>query len=67
MLTKLTVETVLNDEHLVNEKHFPPPSSHNDYARMLIVIDDGVVPIDAPGDHESSFEPKLVRKHQTHL
>nr|MCC4840084.1 transposase [Vibrio lentus] len=30
-----------------------------------MITDDGEVPIDVPHDRESSFEPKLVRKHQT--
>ncbi|EHU5190817.1 IS256 family transposase [Vibrio parahaemolyticus] len=70
MLTKVTVETALNvelDEHLGYEKHSPKPSSNsrNGYTSKSIVTDDGEVPIDVPRDRESSFEPKLVRKHQT--
>ncbi|MEZ8723508.1 IS256 family transposase [Vibrio pomeroyi] len=70
MLTKVTVETALNvelDEHLGYEKHSPKPSSNsrNGYTSKSIITDDGEVPIDVPRDRESSFEPKLVRKHQT--
>ena len=70
MLTKVTVETALNvelDEHLGYEKHSPKPSSNsrNGYSTKSIITDDGEVPIDVPRDRESSFEPKLVRKHQT--
>mgnify|MGYP000076609659 FL=1 len=70
MLTKVTVETALNvelDEHLGYEKHSPKPSSNsrNGYTSKSIITDDGQVPIDVPRDRESSFEPKLVRKHQT--
>ncbi|MCG9629818.1 transposase [Vibrio sp. Isolate30] len=63
VLVKLIVETALNDElgkHLGYEKHSPKPRSRNEYARKLIVIDGGEVPIDVPGDRETSFEPKLV-------
>ncbi|PML24059.1 IS256 family transposase [Vibrio sp. 10N.261.52.A1] len=70
MLTKVTVETALNvelDEHLGYEKHFSKPSSNsrNGYSSKSLLTDDGEVPIDVPRDRESSFEPKLVRKHQT--
>ena len=70
MLTKVTVETALNvelDEHLGYEKHSPKPSSNslNAYSTKSIITDEGEVPIDVPRDRESSFEPKLVRKHQT--
>ncbi|CAH7078649.1 transposase [Vibrio chagasii] len=70
MLTKVTVETALNvelDEHLGCEKHFSKPSSNsrNGYSSKSLLTDDGEVPIDVPRDRESSFEPKLVRKHQT--
>lgn len=66
----MTVETALNvelDEHLGYEKHSPKPSSNsrNGYSTKSIITDDGEVPIDVPRDRESSFEPKLVRKHQT--
>ncbi|GAB7220419.1 IS256 family transposase [Vibrio comitans] len=70
MLTKVTIETALNvelDEHLGYEKHSPKTSSNsrNGYSSKSIITDDGEVPIDVPRDRESSFEPKLVRKHQT--
>ncbi|MGL6262112.1 IS256 family transposase [Vibrio sp. WXL210] len=70
MLTKVTVETALNaelDDHLGYEKHSPKPNSNtrNGYSEKSIITDDGEVPIDVPRDRESSFEPKLVRKHQT--
>ncbi|MDV5047627.1 IS256 family transposase [Vibrio diabolicus] len=70
MLTKVTVETALNaelDDHLGYEKHATKPSSNsrNGYSFKSIITDDGEVPIDVPRDREASFEPKLVRKHQT--
>lgn len=70
MLTKVTIETALNaelDEHLGYEKHASKPStnSRNGYSSKSIITDDGHVPIDVPRDREASFEPQLVRKHQT--
>ncbi|MDN2482872.1 IS256 family transposase [Vibrio agarivorans] len=70
MLTKVTVETALNaelDDHLGYEKHSSKTTSNsrNGYSSKSIITDDGEVPIDVPRDREASFEPKLVRKHQT--
>lgn len=70
MLTKVTIETALNaelDEHLGYEKHASKPStnSRNGYSSKSLITDDGDVPIDVPRDREASFEPQLVRKHQT--
>lgn len=70
MLTKVTIETALNaelDEHLGYEKHAPRTNtnSRNGYSAKSVITDDGEVPIDVPRDRESSFEPQLVRKHQT--
>jgi len=70
MLTKVTVETALNaelDEHLGYQKHQSRASSNsrNGYSGKSIITDDGEVEIDVPRDREASFEPQLVRKHQT--
>ena len=70
MLTKVTIETALNaelDEHLGYEKFSPKSetNSRNGYSSKSVITDDGEVPIDVPRDREASFEPKLVRKHQT--
>ncbi|ELB2162403.1 IS256 family transposase [Vibrio parahaemolyticus] len=70
MLTKVTVETALNaelDEHLGYQKHQSrtSSSSRNGYSGKSIITDDGEVDIDVPRDREASFEPQLVRKHQT--
>ncbi|MGF1729367.1 IS256 family transposase [Photobacterium kasasachensis] len=70
MLTKVTVETALNaelDEHLGYDKHAENPSNNfrNGYSNKTIITDDGQVTIDAPRDRNASFEPKLVKKHQT--
>ncbi|ELA9390909.1 IS256 family transposase [Vibrio parahaemolyticus] len=70
MLTKVTVETALNaelDEHLGYQKHQSRTSSNsrNGYSGKSIITDDGEIDIDVPRDREASFEPQLVRKHQT--
>ena len=70
MLTKVTVETALNaelDEHLGYEKHSAKPddNSRNGYSSKKLMTDDGQVQLDVPRDRDSTFEPKLVRKHQT--
>lgn len=70
MLTKVTVETALNaelDEHLGYQKHQSRTSSNsrNGFSGKSIITDDGEVDIDVPRDREASFEPQLVRKHQT--
>lgn len=70
MLTKVTVETALNaelDEHLGYEKHSAKPddNSRNGYSSKTLITDDGQIQLDVPRDRESTFEPQLVRKHQT--
>ncbi|HIF9266827.1 TPA: IS256 family transposase [Photobacterium damselae] len=70
MLTKVTVETALNaelDEHLGYQKYQSRTSSNsrNGYSGKSIISDDGEVDIEIPRDREASFEPQLIRKHQT--
>lgn len=70
MLTRVTVETALNaelDTHLGSPKHQkkPTPNSRNGYTPKRLKTDDGTLDIDVPRDRDSSFEPQLVRKHQT--
>ncbi|HCE2123050.1 TPA: IS256 family transposase [Vibrio parahaemolyticus] len=70
MLTKVTVETALNaelDEHLGYAKNAEHPSTNcrNGYSSKTLITDDGQVSIDTPRDRHASFEPKLVKKHQT--
>jgi len=70
MLTKVTVETALNaelDDHLGYDKHQQnnTPNSRNGYARKTLRTEDGQFEIEAPRDRDGSFEPKLVKKHQT--
>ncbi|WP_432452821.1 MULTISPECIES: IS256 family transposase [unclassified Agarivorans] len=70
MLTKVTVETALNaelDDHLGYQKHAEKPdkNSRNGYSSKTLITDDGEIELDVPRDRDASFEPKLVRKHQT--
>ena len=70
ILTKVTVETALNaelDTHLGSAKHQkkPTPNSRNGYTPKRLKTDDGTLDINVPRDRDASFEPQLVRKHQT--
>ena len=70
MLTKVTVETALNaelNEHLGYEKNSPTndSNSRNGYSSKRLITDDGEIQLEVPRDRDASFEPKLVRKHQT--
>ena len=70
MLKKITVEAALNaemDEHLGYERHQPSTSSNNRNGKSSkqVKTEDGEFKLDTPRDREGSFEPKLVKKHQT--
>ncbi|WP_026052775.1 IS256 family transposase [Gayadomonas joobiniege] len=70
MLKKITVEAALNaemDEHLGYEKHHKSTStnSRNGKSTKRVKTEDGEFELDTPRDREGSFEPKLVKKHQT--
>ena len=70
MLKKITVEAALNaemDEHLGYEKHQQSTSTNtrNGKSSKRVKTEDGEFKLDTPRDREGSFEPKLVKKHQT--
>ena len=72
MLTKLTVETALNAEltdHLGHEKNTPKKGSntHNGYSSKTLLCDDGEIELNTPRDRENTFEPQLIKKHQTRI
>ncbi|EBS6881423.1 TPA: IS256 family transposase [Salmonella enterica subsp. enterica serovar 4,[5],12:i:-] len=72
MLTKLTVETALNAEltdHLGHEKNAPKTGSNtrNGYSSKTVLCDDGEIELNTPRDRENTFEPQLIKKHQTHI
>jgi transposase-like protein len=70
MLKKITVEAALNaemDEHLGYEKNQKSTSSNsrNGKSSKRVKTEDGEFELDTPRDREGSFEPKLVKKHQS--
>ena len=71
MLTKVTVETALNaelDDHLGYDRHDKSnanSNSRNGYSTKSLKTEDGEFELDTPRDRDGSFEPKLVKKHQT--
>lgn len=72
MLTKLTVETALNAEltdHLGHEKNAPKTGSNtrNGYSSKKVLCDDGEIELNTPRDRENTFEPQLIKKHQTRI
>jgi transposase-like protein len=72
MLKKITVETALNaelDEHLGYDRHQPSDNSNsrNGYSSKTLLTEDGSFDVDVPRDRDGSFEPQIVRKHQTRL
>lgn len=72
MLTKVTIEAALNaelDAHLGYEKNEPKSgeNTRNGHSSKSLITEDGQFSIDVPRDRESSFEPQIVRKHQTRI
>ena len=70
MLKKITVEAALNaemDEHLGYEKHSKSasPNSRNRGSRKQIKTEDGQFELHTPRNREGSFEPKLIKQHQS--
>ena len=70
MLKKVTVETALNaelDDHLGYDRHHASDNtnSRNGYSSKRLITDDGQFEVDIPRDREGSFEPQMVKKHQT--
>ena len=72
MLKKITVEAALNaelDDHLGYEKHqlSDNSNSRNGHSSKKLITEDGSFEVDVPRDREGSFEPQIVKKHQTRL
>ena len=72
MLKKITVEAALNaelDDHLGYDRHQPcgNANNRNGYSSKMLITDEGTFDVDVPRDRDSSFEPKIVKKHQTRL
>lgn len=73
-LTKRLVERALQTElteHLGYGKGEPPPAptdnARNGSSRKRLKTASGTVQIEIPRDREGTFDPKLVKKHQTRL
>jgi len=69
MLTKMTLETVLNaelDEHLGYSKHEKSgnDNSRNGYTTKTLQTKDGQFELNTPRDRNGDFEPQLVKKKQ---
>jgi len=69
MLTKMTLETVLNaelDEHLGYAKHDKSntTNSRNGYTTKTLQTEDGQFELETPRDRNGDFEPQLVKKNQ---
>ena len=72
MLKKITVETALSaelDNHLGYDRHQESNSSNyrNGFSSKTLITEDGSFEVDVPRDREGSFEPQIVKKHQTRL
>lgn len=71
-LKKLTVETALNaelTEHLGHERHQPSAkgNARNGYSKKQLLTGDGEFELNTPRDRDGTFEPQLVKKHQTRI
>lgn len=72
MLTKITVEAALNaeiEDHLgygKYEKH-NSTNSRNGYTPKTLKTEDGQFELLTPRDRNGTFEPQLIKKHQTRL
>ena len=71
-LKKLTVETALNaelTEHLGHERH--QANAHGNarkgYSKKQLLTSDGEFELNTPRDRDGTFEPQLVKKHQTRI
>ena len=70
IMTKVTIETALNtelDDHLGYSKHDKAKAgnSRNGSSSKTVRTEDGTIDLDTPRDRNGSFDPKLVKKHQT--
>lgn len=70
MLTKVAVEAALNgelDAHLGYEKHQKSTTSNsrNGHTTKTLKTEEGEFQLNTPRDREGTFEPQLVKKHQT--
>ncbi len=69
---KFMIETALNtklSDHLGYEKHQPKKGSNsrNGFSSKTVSTQDGQLVLDIPRDREGSFEPQIIKKHQTRI
>lgn len=72
LLKKFTIETALNaelSEHLGYEKNHSAltDNARNGFSQKTLRTENGSLLIDIPRDRQSSFEPQLIKKHQTRM
>lgn len=72
MLTKLTVDTAFIAEltdHPVHEKMRPKQVQTHPMAihQKKLLCDDGEIELNTPHDRKNTFEPRLIKKHQTRI
>lgn len=68
-LTEAALQAEL-DQHLAEQHqvHRPEQSNRkNGYTRKTMKTSSGNFELDTPRDREGTFEPQLIKKHQTHL
>lgn len=69
---KFMIETALNtelSEHLGYEKHQPKNGSNarNGFSSKTVLTQGGQLALDIPRDRDGSFEPQIIKKHQTRI
>lgn len=69
---KFMIETALNtelSEHLGYEKHQPKKgfNARNGFSSKTVLTQDGQLALDIPRDRNGSFEPQIIKKHQTRI
>ena len=69
---KFMIETALNtelSEHLGYEKHQPKKGSNarNGFSPKTVLTQDGQLALYIPRDRDGSFEPQIIKKHQTRI
>lgn len=68
-LTEAALQAEL-DQHLTQQRQLDDPQAanrKNGYTRKTMKTPSGSFELDTPRDREGSFEPQLIKKHQTHL
>lgn len=69
---KFMIETALNtelSEHLGYDKHQSRTglNARNGFSSKKVLTQDGSLDLEIPRDREGSFEPQIIKKHQTRI